>query len=170
MAEASPPCASTIEATFPIKSRLPSSSLSSAPALATARLQHSCAPLLRRRLFFVPLLVPPPHKQAFVTGLELCPGARSKPATSRTQTGLRGNYGGPGVTVRTYHPRTRYRRGPRLRHGQDEDADCAKDIEDGTPLRERSRYDLVGPEVGEVPGGVAKPTGRHDVTAEVRVH
>jgi hypothetical protein len=56
-----------------------------------------------------------------------------------------------------------------LPHRQDEDGDRAKDVEDKTPLRERSRHHLVGPEVGEVPCGVPEPAGRHHPTSQFRV-
>lgn len=59
------------------------------------------------------------------------------------------------------------RRGPRL---QGEDGDSAKEVDDGAPLRKRSRHDLVGAVVGEVPGGMAQPAGGQEVTAELPVH
>ena len=62
-------------------------------------------------------------------------------------------------------------RPPRLQHRHGKYVARAQEVENGAPLCERPRHDLVSPEVGEVPCGVPCLAGcRHQVEAEVRVH
>src|ERR671917_615852 len=57
-------------------------------------------------------------------------------------------------------------RGSRLQHRHGEYADRAEEVEDAAPLGERPRHDPIGAEVGEIPRGVPRPAGRHDVEAK----